>query len=84
MKEGNLTMLVFDLRGKHPDDMPFKIPYEKGSVFLWYLEELVGGAGNFEPFLRDFNAEFKFKSIHSDDFKVDQILFNFFTIMIQS
>ena len=63
-------MLVVDLRGKHPDDMPYEIPYEKGSVFLWYLEELVGGARNFEPFLRAFYAEFKVKSIHSDDFKV--------------
>ena len=28
-----------------PDDAFSKVPYEKGSTFLWYLEDLVGGPG---------------------------------------
>ena len=66
-----LTKLVVDLKGKHPDDAFSSIPYEKGSTFLWYLEELVGGADEIEPFLRAYYNKFMFKSIHSDDFKVE-------------
>ncbi len=39
------TQLVIDLDGVDPDDAFSKIPYEKGSAFLWYLEEKVGGPG---------------------------------------
>jgi hypothetical protein len=44
--------LVPDLSGVDPDDAFSSIPYEKGSTFLWYLEELVGGPEKFEPFLK--------------------------------
>ena len=64
-----LTRLVPDLRGIDPDDAFSVIPYEKGSTFLWYLEELVGGADKFEPFLRAYYTAFAYKSIDSDDFK---------------
>ena len=50
------------------------IPYEKGSTFLWYLEQLVGGGETFEPFLRSYYDKFKFKSITSDMFKVKLLL----------
>ncbi len=58
-----------DLRGVDPDDAFSTIPYEKGSTFLWYLEELVGGGAKFEPFLRAYYTAFSYKSIDSDTFK---------------
>jgi len=64
-----LTKLVVDLNGVDPDDAFSVIPYEKGSTFLWYLEELVGGGEQFEPFLRSYYDKFKYQSITSDMFK---------------
>ncbi len=46
-KESPLTALVVDLSGIDPDDAFSTVPYEKGSAFLWYLEETVGGKGNY-------------------------------------
>ena len=40
-----LTVMVPKLTGVHPDDAFSKIPYEKGAVFLFYLETLLGGPG---------------------------------------
>ena len=45
------------------------VPYEKGSTFLWYLEDLVGGADVFEPFLKSYYSNFAYKSIDSEQFK---------------
>lgn len=42
-----LTKMVVDLKGVHPDDAFSTVPYEKGSLFLIYLENLVGGPGKF-------------------------------------
>ena len=39
------TSLVVDLSGVDPDDAYSLVPYEKGSSFLWHLEEKVGGSG---------------------------------------
>ena len=55
--------------GVDPDDAFSSVPYEKGSTFLWYLEETVGGAAKFEPFIRFYYKNFAFKSIDSSDFK---------------
>jgi len=63
------TKLVPDLAGVDPDDAFSRIPYEKGSTFLWYLEETVGGAAQFEPFLKAYYKEFAYKSIDTDTFK---------------
>jgi len=63
------TALIPRLAGIDPDDAFSLIPYEKGATFLWYLEQLVGGAGVFEPFLRAYYQNFQYKSINSDDFK---------------
>ena len=38
-----LTAMVVNLTGVDPDDAFSVIPYEKGSTFLWYLEDQVGG-----------------------------------------
>ena len=78
------TALVPRLAGADPDDafsvclqsvslsssFPCQVvPYEKGSTFLWYLEDLVGGAAVFEPFLKSYYNNFAYKSIDSDQFK---------------
>lgn len=48
MGENNtLTNLVVDLGLRHPDEAFSIVPYEKGSLFLRYLEQLVGGEGKF-------------------------------------
>jgi len=60
---------VPDLTGIDPDDAFSRIPYEKGSTFLWYLEDLVGGAEQFEPFLKCYIKEFEYKSIDTNTFK---------------
>lgn len=63
------TSLVPDLSGVDPDDAFSVVPYEKGSTFLWYLEDLVGGPSMFEPFLKSYYDHFKYQSIDSDQFK---------------
>lgn len=64
-----LTALVVNLDGVDPDDAFSVVPYEKGSTFLWYLEDTVGGPSIFEPFLRAYYENFKYKSIDSYQFK---------------
>jgi len=63
------TSLVPDLKGVDPDDAFSRVPYEKGSTFLWYLEDLVGGAEQMEPFLKSYYKKFAYESIDSDQFK---------------
>lgn len=63
------TKLVPSLIGVDPDDAFCRVPYEKGSTFLWYLEQLVGGADKFEPFLKEYFKAFQYKSLDSDQFK---------------
>lgn len=36
---------MVDLKGVHPDDAFSTVPYEKGSLFLRFLEDSVGGPG---------------------------------------
>lgn len=42
-----LTKLVVDLNNVHPDDAFSTVPYEKGSLFLRYLEDLLGGPSEY-------------------------------------
>ena len=44
-KEHPYTHLVPDLKGVDPDDAFSTVPYEKGSNFLMYLEQKLGGPG---------------------------------------
>ena len=77
MGEDNpLTALVVNLTGVDPDDAFSKVPYEKGSAFLWYLEDLVGGPPKFEPFLKEYYNTYKFKAIDSFEFK--KFLLNYY------
>ncbi|XP_045624451.2 leukotriene A-4 hydrolase isoform X1 [Procambarus clarkii] len=71
-----LTCLIPDLTGVDPDDSFSTVPYEKGHTFLWYLETLVGGPDEFEPFLKAYLTKFKYQSITSDTFR--SFLFEFF------
>ncbi|XP_044735037.1 leukotriene A-4 hydrolase [Chrysoperla carnea] len=64
-----LTKLVPDLKGLHPDEAFSRVPYEKGSLFLRYLEQCVGGEDKFEEFLKHYIKIFSYKSINTDDFK---------------
>ncbi|GFO29176.1 leukotriene a-4 hydrolase [Plakobranchus ocellatus] len=71
------TRLVPDLRGVDPDDAFSSVPYEKGFALLYHLEQLLGGPDVFEPFLRAYIEEFKYKSISSQDWKA--FLFEYFS-----
>ena len=44
-ENGPFTSLVTNLTGINPDEAYSSVPYAKGSMFLWYLEEIVGGPG---------------------------------------
>uniref|UniRef100_A0A182Q3G4 Leukotriene A(4) hydrolase n=1 Tax=Anopheles farauti TaxID=69004 RepID=A0A182Q3G4_9DIPT len=71
-----LTKLVVDLSECGPDDAFSTVPYIKGSTFLRYLEDLLGGPDKFEPFFRAYLNRFKFQSVMTDDFK--QMLYEWF------
>jgi leukotriene-A4 hydrolase len=68
-KTPELTALVPDLAGVDPDDSFSSVPYEKGFALLFYLENLLGGATVFDPYLRAHFTNFSSKSIDTDDFK---------------
>lgn len=66
--EHNFTRLNVDLTGMDPDDAFSPIPYEKGCIFLLYLENLVGESV-FLQFLREYVSTFQGKHIDSYGFK---------------
>ncbi|ETN37058.1 leukotriene A-4 hydrolase/aminopeptidase [Cyphellophora europaea CBS 101466] len=70
------TKLVIDLKGKDPDDAFSSIPYEKGFVFLYYLEKLLGQE-SFDEFIPHYFTVWKGKSLDSYDFKAT--LLDFFS-----
>ncbi|EDQ87991.1 uncharacterized protein MONBRDRAFT_33026 [Monosiga brevicollis MX1] len=59
-----------------PDDAFSSVPYEKGSNLLYYIETLVGGPAQMDPFLKAYIKQFSHKSITTDDFKT--FLYSFF------
>ncbi|CAH0401387.1 unnamed protein product [Chilo suppressalis] len=71
-----LTRLVFDLHHAHPDDAITRVPYEKGSLFLRYLEDLLGGPNVFDNFVRSYINKFRNKSLNTNQFK--EYLLNYF------
>ncbi|RCN49115.1 putative leukotriene A-4 hydrolase [Ancylostoma caninum] len=48
------TKLIPDERGIDPDDAFSSVPYEKGSAFLFTIEQLLGEPERFEEFLRKY------------------------------
>ena len=65
--DGRDQVLHLDLTGRDPDDGMTHVPYEKGALFLRYLEERVGRA-RFDEFIRDYFEAFAFQSITTADF----------------
>jgi leukotriene-A4 hydrolase len=68
------TRLVVDLKGKDPDDAFSSIPYEKGFVFLYFLDNLVGRK-KWDRFIPHYFTKFKYKSLDSYDFKATLLEF---------
>uniref|UniRef100_A0A060T0L8 Leukotriene A(4) hydrolase n=1 Tax=Blastobotrys adeninivorans TaxID=409370 RepID=A0A060T0L8_BLAAD len=65
----NYTKLVVDLKDRQdPDDAFSSVPYEKGSTFLFYLENLLGGKSVFDPFIPYYFDKFRYKSLDSYQF----------------
>jgi leukotriene-A4 hydrolase len=60
-------VLAIDLRDRDPGDGFTDIPYEKGRLFLNYLDAKFGRE-RFDAFLRGYFDHFAFKSVNSDQF----------------
>ena len=60
-------ILAIDMRGIDPDDAFSNIPYNKGALFLYELEQKVG-RDDFDRFLLDYFNEFAFQSVTTEDF----------------
>lgn len=67
-EDHEFTQLVVDLKGKDPDDAFSTVPYEKGFVFLYSLEKLVG-ISKWDKFIPHYFTKFQNKSLDSYDFK---------------
>lgn len=67
-EEHEFTKLVIDLKGKDPDDAFSSVPYEKGFIFLYHLEKLVGKE-KWDEFIPHYFNTYKFKSLDSYDLK---------------
>lgn len=60
-------ILHVDLKGRDPDDGFTGVPYEKGALFLRWLEESVGRE-KFDKFVRGYFDTFAFQSITTETF----------------
>jgi leukotriene-A4 hydrolase len=60
-------ILAVDLRDRDPGDGLTSIPYEKGRLFLNYLDAKFGRE-RFDAFLRGYFEHFAFKSVNSEQF----------------
>ena len=59
--------LAIDLRGRDPDEVFSSVPYEKGRLFLTWLDAKFGRE-TFDAFLRAYFEHFSFKSITTEQF----------------
>ncbi|KAI9652214.1 MAG: hypothetical protein M1831_007123 [Alyxoria varia] len=75
-QDHEFTKLIVDLKGKDPDDAFSTVPYEKGFVFLYHLEKLLGQA-KWDKFIPHYFTTFKYQSLDSYDFK--STLLSFFS-----
>jgi len=66
--------LVVNLEGKDPDDAFSSVPYEKGFIFLYHLETVLGKE-KWDKFIPHYFRIFARKSLDSDDFKTAVIDF---------
>jgi len=67
-EDHEFTKLIPCLKGKDPDDAFSSVPYEKGSVFLYYLEKLIG-KDKWDKFIPHYFTEYKERSVDSYEFK---------------
>jgi len=65
--EDRAEVLAIDLRDRDPELVFTSIPYEKGALFLYELEQAVGRDA-FDRFLLAYFDEFAFHSITTEDF----------------
>jgi leukotriene-A4 hydrolase len=63
----DLTRLSVDLKGQDPDDGFSDVPYEKGRLFLGFLEARLGRE-RLDAFLNDYFAKFSFQSVTTQAF----------------
>ncbi|CAJ1402841.1 unnamed protein product [Effrenium voratum] len=70
-----LTRLEPQIDEIDPDDAFSRVPYEKGSLFLIYLEQIVGGEQAMTDWLRSYVQEFRGRSIETADFKAHFLKF---------
>ncbi|XP_071639626.1 leukotriene A-4 hydrolase-like [Temnothorax longispinosus] len=59
--------LLPNLSGLLPHKVSKYVPYERGCMLLYDLENMLGGSSVFEPFLQSYFKEFAFKSINTKD-----------------
>eukprot|EP00435_Cladocopium_sp_Y103_P005842 s4086_g1.t2 len=64
-----LTRLEPEIDDIDPDDAFSRVPYEKGSLFLFYLEQIVGGEQAMTGWLRAYVESFRERSIQTSDVK---------------
>jgi leukotriene-A4 hydrolase len=70
-----LSRLRTELTGVDPDTAYSIVPYEKGALFLWTLEQSVGRPP-FDRFIRGYIERFRFQAVTSEEFVavVDELL----------
>ena len=73
-EDHKFTKMITDLKGEDPDDAFSSIPYEKGSIFLYHLEKLVGRE-KWDKFIPHYFTEYKEKSVDSYEFKATLLSF---------
>eukprot|EP01059_Diplonema_ambulator_P034180 TRINITY_DN752_c0_g1_i9.p1 TRINITY_DN752_c0_g1~~TRINITY_DN752_c0_g1_i9.p1 ORF type:complete len:668 (+),score=225.60 TRINITY_DN752_c0_g1_i9:61-2064(+) len=61
------TVMRPELDGVDPDDAYSVVPYEKGFIFVCYLESLVGDKAAFEKWLYKYIQTFRRQAITTDD-----------------
>lgn len=67
-EDHEFTKLIVDLKGKDPDDAFSSVPYEKGFVFLYHLEKLLGKS-KFDTFIPHYFKTWSGKSLDSYEFR---------------
>ncbi len=68
-KDSRKTWLKQELKGKDADEGLSDIPYEKGALFLWLIEQNVGRE-NWDAFLKKYFAAHAFQTITTEKFLV--------------
>ena len=66
--DASLSRLHVQLQGRDPDDGFSDVPYEKGRLFLAFLEARLGRAA-LDGMLREYFEKFAFKSIETASFR---------------